>query len=142
MAYATNRVHGLGLEPHEFWSMTPRELAAHSKVTERAREFQSHLYAGLQATLHNAHFRGPKDKAFTAEMFLPGYQREAQAPDWKRDLQHAKEALALVKRPDPRASKEAKETINYFADRVKRAQQAQTDGQPREVIERIMTGVA
>lgn len=42
------------------------------------------LYAGLQATLHNAHFRSREHhpEAFTADMFLPG-AKPKPAQSWQ-----------------------------------------------------------
>lgn len=122
--------------------MTPRELEAHSKVAEQQRELTSGLYAGLQATLHNAHFKWPDKKGFTPAMFLGKNVRKSDTtPQWKRDLEHSRAALQLVKRIDP-DSKEAKETVNQFQERAERARAATERGEPREVIEQIMSGVA
>lgn len=124
------------MAPDEFWASTPRELQAHSKVAEQEREFISRIYAGLQSTLHQAHW--PQRGGWPADGFL-GKRKEDAVPQWKRDLAAARAALVVVKRPDAEA---AKETIDYFSDRTKRASEAKRRGEPREVIDRIMTGAA
>jgi hypothetical protein len=133
-------VNGLGIEPSDFWAMTPRELEAHSKVADQQRELISGFYAGLQATLHNAHFKWPDKKGYTPKMFLGGQEKPTE-PQWKRDLAESRSALMLVKRPDPN-SEEARNAMDYSIDRTRRAIEAKQRGEPREVIEKIMTGTA
>lgn len=122
--------------------MTPRELEAHSRVAVERRDFAASLYAGIQSTLHNAHFKSPGKKGFTPAMFLSTSKSEvSDIPQWKRDLEHSRSALMLAKRHDPN-SPEAKQTVSQSQDRAARAKAAKERGEPREVIERIMTGVA
>lgn len=49
---------------------------------------QVQLYAGIQATMHNAWFRGKNRRAFTAEDFLP-----SDKPKEPQTWQHKKAIL-------------------------------------------------
>jgi len=143
-AFATNRVHGLGLTGAEFWAMTPRELAAHSGVMERARDFMLAIHASLQATLHNAHFRHKKeDPVFTRDMFMPGYEQpKTSEPAWKRERAAMVAHMQRAKVGNPLNTDEGRAAVTMIDHRMKRAQDAKDRGEAREVIDRIMRGVA
>ena len=115
--------------------MTPREFQAHSKVMDRAREFALGMVAGVQATLHNAHFRHKSaDPVFRAEQFMPGYRE----PPKRRN-----NGLELILKGAPTYSKEEiAEANGAMADRTARAAQAKMRGEPANVIRGIMEGAA
>lgn len=78
--------YGLSLAPWDFWCLTPREFAALRKQYERDRDLTLQIHACLQATLHNAHFRGSQHpQAFRAEDFMPG-GRKPQTVEEKKAL--------------------------------------------------------
>jgi hypothetical protein len=140
-AFATTPVHGLGMTGPEFWSSTPREFAARRKVFEQSREYSASLYAGLQATLHNAHFRTERSQpVFTAEMFLPGYRAASRSkPDesW-RTFKALAEGRERKKTPEERA---ALETLTRdFEMRQSRAAAAKANGAGRAEVIAIMEG--
>lgn len=72
------------------------------------------LYAGIQATLHNAHFRSKEHhpEAWTAEMFLPGYKAKRQSwQDQKvilgAQFEAMRSAMEAAATPEQRAATEA-----------------------------------
>jgi len=142
-AFATNRTHGLGLEPFEFWAATPRELAAHVKILDRAQQFSQSLYAGLQSTLHNAAW-ATKERQFTPQMFMPGYTEHTEqenVPQWKRERDRVLQTIRGTRaRPEPTPENHA--LVIQLDDRARRAKDAKERGESREVIDRIMTGTA
>ena len=115
--------------------MTPREFKAHANVMDRAREFLLSTVAGVQATLHNAHFRHKStDPVFRAEQFMPGYRE----PPKRRN-----NGLELILKGAPTYSKEEiAEANGAMADRTARAAQAKMRGEPANVIRGIMEGAA
>ena len=110
------------------------------------RDLLLSVHAGLQATLHNAHFRtDPKQPVYTPAMFLDGYRPEGKAkpgPDWKRDLEEVKRGMSLLQPAKPEVVEAARQNVVMFGDRTKRAKDAIARGESREVIDRIMRGVA
>ena len=137
-AYATNRVHGLGLSSAEFWASTPVELAAHIHVMDQSRLFLVGLYAGLQETLHNAHFRHKSsDPIFRKEMWLPGY----------KDLPKVDESWKIVKslienKPiTPEQKHHMAHQNEQFTMRQSRAAAAKARGATRDEVMRIMEGM-
>ena len=135
-AYATNRVHGLGLTSDEFWNSTPRELAAHGRVFERGPWMQ--LNAAVMAALHNGPATRRDGKPWTADMFLPGYR-----PDVKKD-----ESWKVFKRGvmayERKVTPEERETMTRQADEFKarqaRAVALKASGASREQIVACMEG--
>lgn len=143
-SFATSGAGGLGMTAAEFWASTPREFAARRKVFEQGREFDLRLYAGLQATLHNAHFRTERSQpVFTPEMFLPNYApepRHAARPgsadeSWRTFKRQAQRA---GRSPAERARLEA--NAREFADRQRRASAAQARGATGREVVLIMEG--
>jgi hypothetical protein len=136
-AFATSSAHGLGMTAAEFWASTPREFAAKRKVFEQAREFPARLYAGIQSTLHNAHFRHERSQpAFTPEMFLPGY-RSVDAPRQDESWRTFKaQAMGHKRTPSERAALQA--NAAEFAHRQSRAAAAQASGASGAEVIRIM----
>lgn len=138
-AFATAPYHGLGMTPAEFWAATPREFAARRKVFVEAREHAASMYAAIQATLHNAHFRTERSQpVFTAEMFLPGYQAKQRAkPDesWRTF-----KAMAEGARRTPEERARLAELQREFGERQSRAAAAQASGAGRDVVIAIMEG--
>ncbi len=61
--------HGLAVSTEQFWALTPREFYALRDVWEMSWDRQMSLYAGLQATLHNAWLRGEHRAPFRPEDF-------------------------------------------------------------------------
>ena len=137
-ADATNRVHGLGMTPEEFWSSTPRELAVHRTVRENAMRFFEYRFAELQATLHNAHWvRERSQPPFTADMFLSDYK-----PDSKPD-----ESWKIVKATAMNARKmtleerrAVDEHVQDFATRQSQAAALKASGGTREQVIALMEG--
>jgi hypothetical protein len=132
------------MTPAEFWATTPRELEARTKVFERGREFVGTLYAGLQATLHNAHFRTKEGQAvFTTDMFMPGYKGPlaSDKPDqsWRAFKRTAK-AIHIQRTPEERAK--LLQVARDFDRRSSRARAATAAGAGRDEILRIMEGAA
>lgn len=79
--------HGLGLEDETLWALSPREYEALKHQWRQAQELPVRLWAGLQATLHNAWFRGPgHPAAFTVEDFMGGQRREPQSVEEKKAI--------------------------------------------------------
>jgi len=135
-AFGTTPVHGLGLSDADFWASTPREFAARRKCFEQARDFTSRLVAGLQATLHNAHFRHKEsDDIFTPNMFLPGYTKKPAVPrPWQQDLAALQKAITPLKQQSVTGSDD------NFLMRHSRAAAAQASGASREDVIAIMEG--
>lgn len=59
--------------------MSPREFDALRKQWSRHQERLLAIHAGIQATLHNAHFRRDWGGPFTAAEFMPGYEAPRQS---------------------------------------------------------------
>lgn len=97
------------------------------------------MYAQIQATLHNAHFRHERsDPMFTGEMFLPGYKPQQQS--W----QQQKEMLAqrAQRKPmTPEQLRKIQEGSDIYRDRAKRAREAQERGESPEKVRALMEGV-
>lgn len=140
-AFATSSPHGLGMTAAEFWSSTPREFAARRKVFEQAREFAARLYAGIQSTLHNAHFRGERTPAFTPDMFLPGY-RSNDAPKQDESWRTFKaQAMGLQNKRTPAERAALQANAAEFAQRQSRAAAAQARGASGAEVIAIMEGL-
>lgn len=77
-AYGTSP-YGLGLDEETLWSLTPREFEALKRQHERSHVPAMWMHAAIQATLHNAHFRGENQPAFQASQFMPPEFRPAPA---------------------------------------------------------------
>lgn len=138
-SFATSPVHGLGMTGAEFWASTPREFASRRKVFEQARDFELRLYAGLQATLHNAHFRTERSQpVYTAEMFLPGYRDRAKPDESWRTFRAVAQGLHRKRTPEERAALAANAV--EFERRQSRAAAAQASGAGRDEVIRIMEG--
>ena len=144
LAFATNRVYGLGLTPEEFWCSTPREFAAHARLADERRNFEQSMYAGLQATLHNAHFvRDKGQPPFSPAMFMPDYRPKDKAPangkpQWLRDRERMQANIERKSIPvGPRG-----DNVVMLDDRMKRAREAKAAGYDRETIDRILQGLA
>lgn len=128
---------GLGLTSRQFWAMTHAEFYALKDIWEEGRRFQQSMYAGLQATLHNAYFKPVNGKRFKPSMWLPGVGAAAR-PDPKLASIIAK---AHEWRPATKEETDAvKEQTRIFEDRQRRAQQAKEAGAPREELIAIMNG--
>jgi hypothetical protein len=138
-SFATQPVQGLGMTGPEFWAATPREFAARRKVWEQAREHTMHLYAGMQATLHNAHFRTERSQpVFTAEMFLPGYE----APKEDRSWQRFRDMAEIQRKPTAEERAMLDTNAREFSERQSRAAAAKAQGADRELVMAIMEGRA
>lgn len=106
------------------------------KQWERKREFECSLYAGLQATLHNAHFDKPNGKPFTAAMFMPGYKPPVQT--WQEQKEMAMRRIRRAAAPE--IQKRVTDAGADFLKRQKRAKEAQERGATRAEIKAIMEG--
>jgi hypothetical protein len=93
------------------------------------------MYAGIQATLHNAHFKQPFG-GFRAAMWMPGYV------EVKPDPQQAKIiSMAHVSRPaTPEENAMIDEQNRIFQDRARRAHEAQGRGADKAEVQAIMNG--
>jgi hypothetical protein len=128
-------VHGLGLTAEEFWSMTPRELAAHESLVERAQRRD----AEFMAALYNGPLLRKDKKSWSAAMFLPNY--EEVKPTWEQDLETFKAAFAPKTGQTEEEKKQAVEGEKMFADRMDRARIAQRAGADQSKLSRIMQGL-
>lgn len=93
------------------WSLTPREFLALQKVHLDSRKELWTLFAGLQATLHNAWLRGKGHRAFTVDDFLPGkpqLSEEDRALHLKTTLEGAGVNLPIVQLPEQLARAEGR----------------------------------
>ena len=140
-AFATDRVAGLGMTAREFWGATWAELAARRRAFDL--NFHQRFYAGLQATIHNAAW-GSKERSFSSEMFMPGYRDPKEAeevPQWKRERDRVLQTIRGTRaRPEPTPENHA--LVVQLDDRARRARDAKERVESREVIDRIMQGVA
>lgn len=100
------------------------------------------MYAGLQATLHNAHFtRKDGQPPFSADMFMPGYkapEASSEEPQWKRDKKMLELAL---KKPDQKTREEIRKSDAYtndFKERIKKANRLRVEGVPDSEIRAMM----
>ena len=119
------------------WGLTPREYGALKDQWEDSRQFQQALYAGLQATLHNAHFKQPTG-GFRAAQFMPGYVEPKPDPQQQKVI-----SIAHATRPQTDDERQSIEEQNrVFADRARRAHEAQSRGASREEVPGIMGGLA
>lgn len=137
LANATNRVYGLGLTAEEFWTMTPRELSAHQELADANTELLESLHAGIQATLHNAHWPQPKGKAFLRDMFMPGYQPSVKPDESWRTVKLQMDTMRKATETEKRAL-----DLNAaaFHARAAAASHARANGASRGEIQRIMEG--
>ena len=92
-AFATSPL-GLGLSSAVFWSLTPREFAAHRKIFTDKQRQHAYALAEIQATLHNAWFKrkDEPERGFTVEEFLP---EDLRPPKRRQTWQ---EQLAVMQR--------------------------------------------
>lgn len=138
VAFATNRLHGLGMTRMEFWNSTPREMEAQINLLDR----DDAIAASLLSALHNGPMiRGDK-KFWKPAMFLPNYQEEK--PDPKTQKAQADLQFQMMKArfaPNTKTPHQV-EMERQIAHRMTRARQAQADGLSAEVIQKIMTGLA
>ena len=90
--------------------LTPREFETLSAAHETALSRHQAMYAGLQATLHNAHFKHPDGDGarFSMEDFMSGGRKPQTAEDkvaaFKSMLESRQVAIEARKRaesPDP-----------------------------------------
>lgn len=100
------------------------------------------IAAGLQASLHNGPMTRKDGKVWEADMFLPGYQSPDAEPQWKRDRDRMLSERHRAMMGNPMAKPENQKAVVMIDDRMKRAKAARERGEPKEVIQRILTGVA
>lgn len=134
LAFATNRVHGLGMTPEEFWNSTPREFAAHRALLEDG----DRKLAKVLCALHNGPLMRKDEQKWVEEMFMPGY--EAPKPTKESStIQYRvlKGALDRGKKKTP----EEVEMQRQIAHRLMRAREAAQAGKSGEVVTRIMQGL-
>jgi hypothetical protein len=127
--------------------MTPREFEAHINVADAEREVTLEMYANLQAALHNGPLTREDKTLWRADMFRRRKQSESkpatpQEPAWKRERDAMLGNMRRLKIVDPRATPENVQNADMLSDRERRARAANERGESREVIERILTGVA
>ena len=143
-AFATNRVHGLGLTSDEFWASTPCEFAAHVAVFERSREFAISLNAALRAALCNGPLIRDDKKMWTPEMFMPGYDPGSLEPprddSWRRSKEKVMGVVAALNRPrpTPEQKRELDNAAMKFQERQMRAAVARANGATSAEVVRIM----
>lgn len=115
--------------------MTPREFQALTEVWREDREFQISLYAGLQATLHNAHFRVEEGQPpFTAKMFMPDYVPPKY--DWRSEQ---KKFRLIGRKPQSHEERRAnQELISSFKERAQRMDEARARGASSQELQAIM----
>lgn len=94
------------------WTVTVREYEALRKVHESAATRIHSMYAALQATLHNAHFKHPQGDSvrFQVDDFMPGGRKpqsaEEKAAIFSAQMMAIKETIRARKRaesPPPEA---------------------------------------
>lgn len=73
-AFATSP-YGLALAGEVFWCLSPREFDALRRQWQHHQDRQAAFHAGIQATLHNAHFTRDGGGRFTPAEFMPGYRQ-------------------------------------------------------------------
>ena len=144
-AFATSRVHGLGLTSEEFWASTPCEFAAHVAVFERSREFSISLNAALRAALCNGPLIRDDKKMWTPDMFMPGYDpTEAKAgrsdDSWRRSKEKVMGVVEALNRPrpTPEQKRELDNAAMKFTERQMRAAVARANGASSAEVVRIM----
>jgi hypothetical protein len=121
----------------EFWNGTPREFDARAKLMMR----EDRMLANVLAALHNGPMIRKDECAWTAEMFMPGY--EIPKPDTPTaeagTLQyHAlKAGFSANQKPTP----ESQDMQRQIAFRMQRAREAQANGATGEQVASIMRGV-
>ena len=133
---------GIGLSSIQFWSLTPKEFQALTKEWEKHREFECSLYAGLQATLHNAHFKRDDGQGWSPAMFMPGYKPRVQT--WQEQLQRAKLRERQGQRVDIKERRRVHEqhqaAKSEFEAKQKLVEEARARGATREELKAIMRG--
>jgi hypothetical protein len=137
-AFATSP-YGLALTEQQWWAMTPREYIYLRERWYEARMFHLSLNAGIQATLHNAHFQ-TDGKPFTAEMFMPGYKHQAKQT-WQEQKRMAQEIASMKRNLTPEDLRRLSEGDAIFRDRSARAKAMQAAGAPAEKIRAVMEGI-
>ena len=93
------------------------------------------MYAGLQSTLHNAHFKQPFG-GFKPAMWLPGWVDPA--PDAKQARIISMAHISRPATPDETAMIDEQNRI--FQDRARRAHEAQARGAEKSEVQAIMNG--
>lgn len=98
----------MGLDEKRLWCLTGREYEALRKVHEASVLRLHSMYAAIQATLHNAHFKHPAGESgrFQMDAFMPGGSKRAATAEEKAIEQAAMfsahmEAAADLKRQAP-----------------------------------------
>lgn len=145
-AFATNRVHGLGLTSDEFWASTPCEFAAHVAVFERSREFSISLNAALRAALCNGPLIRDDKKMWTPDMFMPGYDPDRASLEplrddsWRRSKEKVMGVVSALNRPrpTPEQKRELDNAAMKFSERQMRAAVARANGASSAEVVRIM----
>ena len=133
MAFATNRVHGLGMTPEEFWNSTPREFAAHTALLDRT----DRRLAEVLSALHNGPLVRKDERQWTSDMFMPGYEPPKPTKAASTLQYRVLKGALRGKKKTP----EETEMQRQISHRMKRAQEAAQAGQSGEVITRIMQGL-
>ena len=104
------------------------------------RMFQLSIAAGIQATLHNAHFEHEKGKPFLPFMFMPGYKPPRQS--WQQQKQMAQMMSGGLKtKMSPEELRRMNEGAEIFKQRAERARQLQEEGAPADKVRAVMEGV-
>ena len=111
-AYGTSP-YGLGLDERKVWTISIREYNALKKV-HQDHVLRTHaMYAGLMATLHNAHFKHPRGESERFQMadFMPGGRAPQTAEEKAAIFSAQMEAVKESFRSKKRAASPAPETI-------------------------------
>lgn len=98
------------------------------------------MYAGIQATLHNAHFTHEPNSPFIPAMFMPGYRPPAQSLEEKKEMARLVSG-ALRTKMTPEETAAANLGAEVFRDRARRAREAQAQGEAPEKVRSIMEGI-
>ena len=102
------------------------------------------MYAGLQATLHNAHFvRDKGEPAFSAAMFMPGYKAtvDPAAFDWRGEQAKMK-LFAGSETPEAKKAKRAENRFLQacYKERAQLMDEARARGASSAELQLIMEG--
>ena len=101
--------------------------------------FHVQLNAGIQATLHNAHFKRDGGGIFTPDMFLPGYKPPVQS--WQQQKEMVERMMAMRKPLTTDQMLKLKEGEGIFKQRCERAKKLRDSGASLSDVRAAMEGV-
>ena len=137
MAFAADRVRGLGMTPEEFWNGTPREFDARAALLKR----EDRMLAGILSALHNGPLVRKDERMWQVDEFMPGYEPPKPSTQIKEAGSLQYQALKGGFSANQKRTAADQDAQRQIAFRMQRAREAQAAGATGEQLSAIMRGV-